>query len=204
MKRKLLFLLFTALVVALSVSCASLAADRDNVNLALVGVVSSLDPTTTSLTVDLEVFHQIYEPLMYIDDFSVPHARVATDYTVSDDGLVYTFTIRDDGFFHNGDPITAEDVVFTYERSMESGVLAPYVNMIEKVEKVGDNQVAMTLKQPYTPFINNTANVFIFSKRAYEEAGETFGSTITGAGTGPYKVVAYDGNTRVDLEAFDK
>ena len=204
MKRKLLFLLFTALVLVLSVSCAAVAADRDSVNLALVGVVSSLDPTTTSLTVDLEVFHQIYEPLMYIDDFSVPHARIATDYTVSDDGLVYTFTIRDDGFFHNGDPITADDVVFSYERSMESGVLAPYVNMIEKVEKVGDNQVAMTLKQPYTPFINNTANVFIFSKRAYEEAGETFGSTVTGAGTGPYKVVNYDGNTRVDLEAFDK
>ena len=204
MKRKLLFLLFAALVLALSVSSAVIAADRDSVNLALVGVVSSLDPNTTALTVDLEVFHQIYEPLMYVDDYSEPHARVATDYTVSDDGLVYTFTIRDDGYFHNGDPITADDVVFSYEKAMESGVLAPYVNAIVKVEKVDDNHVAITLTQPYTPFINNSANVFIYSKRAYEEAGDTFGSTVTGAGTGPYKVVSYDGNTRVELEAFDK
>ena len=51
MKRKLLFLLFTALVLVFSVSCAAVAADRYSVNLALVGVVSSLDPTTTSLTV---------------------------------------------------------------------------------------------------------------------------------------------------------
>ena len=204
MNRKLLFLLLTALVLSLSFSCVVTAADRDNVNLALMGVVSSLDPTTTALTVDLELFHQIYEPLMYVDDFSEVHARVATDYSVSDDGLVYTFTIRDDGFFHNGDPITVDDVVFSYERAMESGVLAPYVNAIVKVEKADENHVAITLKQPYTPFINNTANVFIFSKRAYEEAGETFGSTVTGAGTGPFKVVSYDGNTRIELEAFDK
>ena len=204
MKNKLSFLLLAAVILVLSFNGIVSAADRDDINLALVGVVSSLDPTTTSLTVDLEIFHQIYEPLMYIDDFSQPHARVATDYTVSDDGLVYTFTIRDDGFFHNGDPLTVDDVVFSYEKAMQSGVLAPYVNMIEKVEKVDENHMAFTLTQPYTPFINNTANVFIFSKRAYEEAGETFGSTVTGAGTGPYKVVSYNGNTRIELEAFDK
>ena len=85
MKHKLLFLLFAALVLALSVGSTVIAADRDSVNLALVGVVSSLDPNTTALTVDLEVFHQIYEPLLYVDDYSEPHARVATDYTVSDD-----------------------------------------------------------------------------------------------------------------------
>lgn len=176
---------------------------RDDLNLALVGVVSSLDPFTTSLTVDLEVFHQIYEPLFYIDDYSVPHGRVAEEYSVSEDGLTYTFKIRENVKFHNGEQCTADDVVFTYQKAMESGVLAPYVNMITSVEKTGDFEVTMTLTQAYTPFINNTANVFVISKKAYEEAGDAFGATVTGAGTGPYAVASADLQTKIVLEAFD-
>lgn len=177
---------------------------RDTLNLALVGVVSSLDPYATALTVDLEVFHQIYEPLYYIDDFSQPHPRIALSHTISEDGTVYTFKIRQDAFFHNGDPVTADDVVYSFQEAMKSGVMAPYVGIIEKVEKVSDDSVQITIAQPYTPFINNTSNVFIVSKKAFEEAGEKRGSTITGAGTGPYKVTFFDGNTKVSLEAFDK
>ena len=177
---------------------------RDNVNLALVGVVSTLDPFTTGLTVDLEVFHQIYESFYYVDDYNEPHSRLALSHTISDDGKVYTFTLREDAFFHNGDPVTADDAVFSFEKAMESGVLSAYVNVIEKVEKVDDHTVAITLKQAYTPFLANSAQVSIVSKRAYTEAGDTFGSTVTGAGTGPYKVALFDGNTKVELEAFDK
>ena len=177
---------------------------RTDLNLDLVGVVSSLDPFSTALTVDLVLFHQIYEPLFYVDDYSVPHGRVAEEYNVSEDGLTYTFKIREDCYFHNGKQCTADDVVFSYQKAMESGVLAPYVGSITNVEKTGDFEVAMTLAQAYTPFINNTANVFIVDKDAYETAGDTFGATITGAGTGPYKVVSADLNTKIELTAFDK
>jgi peptide/nickel transport system substrate-binding protein len=110
----------------------------------------------------------------------VAHPRLAESYTVSEDGTVYTFAIRQDAFFHNGDPVTADDVVFSFELAMASGVMAPYVGTVENVEKVGDNDVAITISQPYTPFINNVCNIFIVSKKAYTEAGDTFGSTITG------------------------
>lgn len=177
---------------------------RDSVNMSVVGVVSSLDPYSTSLTIDLEIFHQIYESFYYVDDFNEPHSRLALSHTISDDGLVYTFTMREDAFFHNGDPVTADDAVFSFEKAMESGVLEPYVGIVEKVEKLGDYEVAITLKQPYTPFLANSVQVCIVSKKAFTEAGDTFGSTITGAGTGPYKVTFFDGNTKVEMEAFDK
>lgn len=213
MKRVVACLLVVALAMISLAACSTgepkqdpgaAAPPRDTINLALVGVVSSLDPYATALTVDLEVFHQIYESLYYVDDFSQVHPRIALSHEISPDGRVYTFKIRQDAFFHNGDPVTADDVVFSFQKAMESGVMAPYVGIIEEVKKVGEDSVQMTLQQAYTPFLNNTTNVFIVSKKAYEEAGDKFGSTVTGAGTGPYKVVSFDGNTKVSLEAFDK
>ncbi len=185
-------------------AAATTEAKRDDLNLALWGIVSTLDPSASALTVDLDLFHQIYDALYFVDDYSVAHPRLAESYTVSDDGTVYTFTIQKDAFFHNGDPVTADDVVFSFGLAMNSGVMSPYVGIVQTVEKVGDNDVAITITQPYTPFINNVCNIFIVSERAYTEAGETFGSTITGGGSGPYKLVSYDGNIGIELEAFDK
>ncbi len=177
---------------------------RDDLNLALVGIVSTLNPYATSLTVDLTVFRQIYDSFYYVDDYNQVHPRLATSHEISADGLVYTFHLREDAFFHNGDPVTADDAVFSFTKAMESGVLAPYVNVVSKVEKVDGRTINVTLKQPYTPFLANSVQVAIISQRAFTEAGDTFGSSVTGAGAGPYKVVSFDGNTKIVLEAFDK
>ena len=187
-----------------AVSDQSAEPKRDDINLALWGVHSTLDPFATSLTVDLELFLQIYESFYYVDDYNQPHPRLALSHTISDDGLVYTFNMREDAYFHNGDLVTADDAVFSFEKAMASGVLAPYVRVIEKVEKVDDSTVKITLTQPYTPFLANSVQVKIINKKAYTETGDTFGAKITGAGTGPYKLVSYDGKTKIVLEAFDK
>ncbi|MEA4849592.1 MAG: ABC transporter substrate-binding protein [Clostridiaceae bacterium] len=177
---------------------------RTDLNLALVGVVSTLDPYATSLTVDLMLFRQIYESFYYVDDYGQTHSRLALSHEISSDGLEYTFKMREDAFFHNGDPVTADDAVFSFKKAMESGVMAPYVNVISKVEKVDDLTVKITLKQSYTPFLANTAQIGIISEKAYTEAGESFGAIPNKAGTGPYMVTSYDGNTKIELAVFDK
>jgi len=199
-----------AIVLAFTVPLCSFSqgkkgtAARNDVNLWLQGVVSTLDPFKTSLTVDLMLFQQIYESFYYVDDFAKPHSRLALSHSISPDGLVYTFRMRKDAFFHNGDPVMASDAVFSFKKAMASPVLAPYVNVIKDVRKTDDYTVEITLKQPYTPFLNNSAQVCILSEKAYLKAGDTFGATITGAATGPYKVMKFDGNTKVELEAFSK
>lgn len=175
---------------------------RDTLNLSLVGVVSSLDPASSALLVDIELYHHIYESLYFVDDYSQAHPRLALSHTVSSDGKTYVFTMRQDAYFHNGDQVTAADAEFSFKRAMESGVMAPYVNGIESVEATGDFEFTIKLVQPYTPFLANSTNVVIYSKRAFEEAGDKFGSTLSGAGSGPYMVKSYDGNVRVELEAF--
>lgn len=177
---------------------------RDDVNLSLVGVVSTLDPFKTALTVDLMLFRQIYESFYYVDDYAKPHSRIALSHEISPDGLVYTFHLRKDAYFHNGDQVKAGDAVFSFKKAMESPVLAPYVNVIKDVKLVDDFTVEIILKQAYTPFLANSAQVCIVSEKLYKEAGDTFGATVTGAATGPYMVTSYDGNTRIELEAFPK
>jgi|LSQX01.1.fsa_nt_gb ABC-type transport system substrate-binding protein len=218
MKRLLVWLVALCMICTMFAGCSgpepegtetggngsSEATKRTDLNLALVGVVSTLDPFASSLTVDLMLYRQIYESFYYVDDYGQTHPRLALDHEISSDGLEYTFYLREDAFFHNGEPVKADDAVFSFQKAMESGVLAPYVNVVSKVEKVDDYTVKITLKQPYTPFLANTMQVCIVNEKAYTEAGDTFGSTITGAGTGPYKVTIYDGNTKIELTAFDK
>ena len=175
---------------------------RTDLNLSLVGVVSSLDPFKTALTVDLMLFAQIYDKLYYVDDYAQLHSRIALRHEISPDGLNYTFHIRKDGYFHNGEQIKASDVVFSFKKAMASPVMAPYVNVISDVTSSDEFTVHFTLKQAYTPFLFNTAQICIVNEKAYTEGGDSFGAKITGAASGPYVVKQYDGNTLVVLEAF--
>jgi len=205
-KRSLITVIAILLVFVMPLSSFAQAKKgaRNDVNLALQGVVSTLDPFKSSLLVDLMLYQQIYESFYFIDDYGKPHSRLALSHTISPDGLVYTFRMRKDAYFHNGDPVKASDAVFSFKTAMTSPVMDPYVNVIKDVRNTDDYTVEIVLKQPYTPFLNNSAQICIVSEKAYAKAGQTFGATITGAGTGPYKVVKYDSNTKIELEAFPK
>src|SRR5690606_31784528 len=104
---------------------------------------------------------------------------LATDWSVSDDGLEWTFTLRQGVTFHNGDPFTADDVLYTFERSsnpelsIHSGVLAN----VAGVEKIDDYTVKFVLNKPQASFLVKTLErssgraMTIVNKRAIEEEG---------------------------------
>ena len=62
------------------------------------------------------VIEQVYSTLMALDPDAKPYPELAESYDVSDDGLQYTFKLRPDVTFHNGDELTAEDVKFSFDR----------------------------------------------------------------------------------------
>ncbi|WP_053948177.1 ABC transporter substrate-binding protein [Halolamina sediminis] len=79
--------------------------------------MSSLDPVQASDTASSEVTTQIFDGLMNWVDGGIPvESRLATDYSVSDDFLTYTFELKEGVTYHNGDEVTAQDVVFAWER----------------------------------------------------------------------------------------
>lgn len=95
---------------------------------------------------------KIFEPLLSFDEDGQIVPWLASEYSASDDGLVWTFTLRDGVTFSDGTPLTPADVVYSLDRHLEIGGPLPLGAPITSVEAQGENTVVITLSAPYTPF----------------------------------------------------
>src|SRR5699024_11403237 len=94
--------------------------------------------------------------LTYDKEFNI-EKDLAVDYQVSDDGLEWIVTIRDDVIFTDGEPLTAEDIVFTYKTAKTSHSVIDLTNK-DKVEKVELRTVKFTLRKRYSTYIYTLTN----------------------------------------------
>lgn len=110
---------------------------------------------------------------------------LATDYSLSPDGLTWTFLIRDDAFFTDGEKVTAFDVAFTLEtaKAAQGSVDLTYM---ESAAAQDDTTVVITLSKPTSIFLNTLASVGIVPEHAY---GEDYGTNPVGSG--PYRFVEW-------------
>ncbi|MBS4209732.1 ABC transporter substrate-binding protein [Bacillus sp. FJAT-50079] len=121
---------------------------------------------------------------------------LATGYEVDEqDRKTWTVTLRDDVKFSDGEPLTAEDVVFTFETAQSNGSVVD-LNILEKVEAIDEHIVKFTLKEPQSTFVNTLAATGIVPKHAYsaDYAENPIGS-------GPYKLVQWDKGQQLIVEA---
>ncbi len=137
---------------------------KDSVIVSLSADISNLDPANTANQPDIQILRNIHDTLVSeTADGFVPW--LAESMEMSEDGLSYTFKLHEGVLFHNGDELKAGDVVFTYERAMES----PYVNStlgsIEKVTAVDDYTVRFDLLYEYAPFLSAHELIYIVSER---------------------------------------
>lgn len=126
-------------------------AARDNSVTAFVGTTifeESLDPIKGGMSYG---YPFINNALVRVNPDSQYVGDLATDWTVSEDGLTYTFNLRQGVTFSDGSPFTAEDVVFTYETVMANPANNENVDLscLESVKAEGDNQVIFQLKTAY-------------------------------------------------------
>lgn len=117
---------------------------------------------------------------------------LAESWDISEDGKTYTFKLRQDVKFHNGDPLTAHDWVYTFDRATAedfvSPVTADLLSALAGWEATDDYTLVITLDEPYFPILNTfTYGDYLapYSKRAVEEAGDDYGWT-TVTSVGPY------------------
>ncbi|MDE6913655.1 MAG: hypothetical protein K2P35_08175 [Lachnospiraceae bacterium] len=110
---------------------------------------------------------------------------LATDYSLSPDGLTWTFLIRDDAFFTDGEKVTASDVAFTLEtaKAAQGSVDLTYM---ESAAAQDDTTIVITLSKPTSIFLNTLASVGIVPEHAY---GEDYGTNPVGSG--PYRFVEW-------------
>lgn len=119
---------------------------------------------------------------------------LATDRKVSDDGLTYTFNMRDDAFFTDGEPVKASDVAFTFMTAKKKE--AQELTGLKDVKATGDREVTFTLDAPNSSFINTVALVGIVPEHAY---GEDYAANPVGSG--PWKLVQWNEGEEILLEA---
>ena len=199
MKKRLALL--AAACLCMAVSMTSFAADKSDIVVAVDADVDTLHPTDFSTTVELGVLNQIYDTLLYYspDGTKDPEPRIAESYEVSDDGLDYTFHLRDDVTFHDGTPVTADDVVFSIELYKASEYQGSQISMLSSVEATDEHTVVCHLDAPYSPFLQGICSPMIASKAYYESSEDDFVNNPIG--TGPYKFVSRAKGSNIKLEA---
>lgn len=199
MKKRLALL--AAACLCMAVSMTSFAADKSDIVVAVDVDVDTLHPTDFSTTVELGVLNQIYDTLLYYspDGTKDPEPRIAESYEISDDGLDYTFHLRDDVTFHDGTPVTADDVVFSIELYKASEYQGSQISMLSSVEATDEHTVVCHLDAPYSPFLQGICSPMIASKAYYESSEDDFVNNPIG--TGPYKFVSRAKGSNIKLEA---
>ena len=120
---------------------------------------------------------------------------LATGYELSDDGLVWTFTLRDDAYFTDGEKLTAADVAFTLETAKAAQGSVDLTYMESAVAK-DDSTVVVTLSKPTSILLNTLASVGIVPEHAY---GEDYG--VDPIGSGPYKFVEWRAQEQIVFTA---
>lgn len=165
---------------------------------------TALDAQKQSLTAIWHVIEQVYEGLTRITkpDLSVEPA-LAEGWEISEDGTSYMFVLREGVTFHDGTPLKASDVKFTFERLVDPATAATSASdlaSMESVEATDDRTVVMKLKFPDASLLSTLAggSCKIFSE-AFVKANNGDISQVA-MGTGPFKFVEYVPNTRVVLE----
>ena len=121
---------------------------------------------------------------------------LATGYSVSDDGLTWTVTIRDDARFTDGEALTAEDVAFTYNTVKESSSVNDFT-MLDRAEAVDETTVAFHMNTPFSIWPYTMAVVGIVPEHAYDSA--TYGQNPIGSGR--YVLKQWDKGQQIILEA---
>lgn len=184
-------------------------------------IIDTIDPAKHTDETSTAAVINMYDPLVYPDVEAgtiEPAPNLATEWEVSDDGLTYTFKLRDDVIFHSGNKLTADDVVYSMQRLlaiqqgsswMFSEVLKP-----ENVKALDDYTVEFKLNTPYAPFVSTLTQLYVVDSELLKENtvdgdygengdyGEKFLENNT-AGSGPYKLVSFDRSSELSLTKFE-
>ncbi len=200
-----------AMSLALSATAPAMAQTPPGV--LIVGQIAepkALDPAAVTAVNDFRILMNVYDGLVrYKSGTLEVEPGLATSWDISDDGTVYTFTLRDGVTFHDGSAFNADAVKFNFDRMLKEDhpyhdtgpfPLSFFFSAVENVEVVDAMTVKFTLNAPYAPFLSNLAypTGLIVSPAAVEKHGKDFGRNPSG--TGPFKFAEWRSNEAVVVE----
>ncbi len=218
MNKKYLVLVSVLLVVAVVFTgCSS---DKENGKILKTNNSSepgSLDPALAEGTHESWVLENIFEGLMTFDEKGELTFGMAEDYEISDDDLTYTFTLRDDIKWTNGDPVIAEDFEFAWKRILDPDMAADYANILYyvrggeayntgeasrddvAVKAIDEKTLEVTLESPTAYFLELTAfySYLPVNKKVVEDNPDWAKKPETHVSNGPFELVTWDHNSKI-------
>ena len=184
-------------IAVAAASTAQEAAKGGTITFAYLEKPTSLDASIWSGDSDNQISRQIFDSLIYSPEAGVFVPWLAESWESAENGLTYTFKLREDVTFHDGTPFNAEAVKYTFDRmrdpesrSLQTGYLGPY----ESTEVVDDYTVAIHLTDPFGPLLANLSHSATapISPTAADAAGSEFAQQPVG--TGPFMFERWEGN----------
>uniref|UniRef100_UPI001F0CA2C4 ABC transporter substrate-binding protein n=1 Tax=Microbacterium sp. CPCC 204701 TaxID=2493084 RepID=UPI001F0CA2C4 len=184
-------------------------AEIDHITVALPGSLSSLYVGQEAGILNYYIASIAQEGLVSVDAEGRTQPGLAESWEQTDD-ITYVYELRDDAVFHDGTPVTADDVVFSLEQARDetsSPGLAYYLTNVDTIEKTGDSEVTITLTEPDAAFAANMSTggaAFITSKAFWEEHDGKVGTAdALLLGSGPYRVTEFAPDSHVTFERVD-
>lgn len=156
----------------------------------IIGAPRFVNPVLASSQTDLDMVSLVYSGLMRKNADGTFIPDLAENYKMSEDGLSYTFTLKDKIYFHDGTPVTAEDVLFTISQVKDPLVKSPRRIDWEGVtaNQIDDKTVEFNLRKPYPSFLNSTT-IGILPRALWDSSPIELNETnISPVGSGPYKI----------------
>lgn len=183
-------------------------------------IIETIDPAKHQDETTSAAVINLYDSLVYPDIEAGtidPAPNLAIEWDVSEDGLTYTFTLRDDVQFHSGNLMTADDVVYSMQRllALQQGNSWMFSEVLdaENVTAIDEQTIEFQLNLPYAPFVSTLTQLYIVDSELVKENadngdygefgdyGEAFLENNT-AGSGPYEVVSFDRSSELSLTKF--
>lgn len=183
---------------------------------------TSLDPIQVRDTSAAEIVVEVFGGLVTLDTDLNVVADLAEDWDISEDGTVYTFHLRDDAVFHNGQRVTAEDVKYSFERAADPENASPtvltYLEAIEGVAEryrneasevsgvqvIDETTVEITITEPRDWFLYELTYPVAYVVDSEQIENDPRGWIRQPNGTGPYRLVEFVPAQRIELLANDR
>lgn len=189
---------------ATTASGGNTAAPTGEATIAQGPEITNLDASMETGVLTFNVAVHMMEPLLLAGDDLQPHPHLAEKIELPNPDTIH-LTLRQGVTFHNGDPLTVDDVVFTLQRVSGPDTKSkhkPYTKSVASVSALDDKTVEVKLSKPDVTFPGRLALIPIVPKKEVEAKGDE-GFDASPVGTGPYKFVSWKRGDRVTMEATD-
>jgi len=202
MKHKLVFIL---VIMSLVLAACGGGGKSAVVRIGWAGSPDNLNPGMAILTESYTIFELVYDSMYDLNLDGSFTLSLAESVNRSDDGLTYTYKIKDGIKWHDGKPLTAEDVAFSYnlykdtpEYPYLNGYYTPYFSTIEATE---NNEIVLTLTEAIPNIESQLVFLYILPKHIWEGVNKTEYENVDMIGSGPFKMAEYVQNEFVRLVA---